>query len=43
MIHASGTVKISEIVSDNKFEITVDRKKDKKIKLYKAMRLKNDA
>ena len=42
MIHASGTVKISEIASDNKIEIIIDRKKDKKIKLYKAMRLKND-
>ena len=42
IIHASGTVKISEIIFDASFHGLVDGKEEKKIKLYKIMRLKKN-
>jgi len=42
IIHASGSVKISEIIFDSSFYGVVDGRQKKRIKLYKIMRLKED-
>ena len=43
MIHSSGMVKISEVKFDNSLYAFIDGKHDKKIKLHKIMRFKEDA
>ena len=43
IIHSSGSVKISKIVFNDIFYGSVDGDDDKKIKLYKIMRLKDNA
>jgi hypothetical protein len=42
IIHASGSVKISEIIFDSSFYGVVDGRQNKRIKLYKIMRLKEN-
>ena len=42
MIHSSGMVKISEVRVDKSLLVSIDEKCDKKVKLHKIMRFKND-
>lgn len=42
IIHSSGMVKISEVKLDNSLFISIDGKYDKKVKLHKIMRFKDD-
>ena len=42
MIHSSGMVKISEVKLDSSLLVSIDGKYDKKLKLHKIMRFKDN-